>query len=1559
MAGRLKKYIQRGLGQTTNTFVIAFIPPNCSLLPKEMTHRKQNGVNTFKEIMQHSKEDKQLLLNPANWCIIIEFIYEQISLENHLDKLKTLQELLTTATNSLKQNQEYRIAHLVQQNHGMVEFLQALGFQKGIIKNRLVMLEPNTDIITAAIYALKTKMLLMTAYEELCTLWQACMNKILQHPIYNKQCNLTQLIHIDFVLNYGEYYDLVQKLIKISQMKTRSNDEFILQIMRQIGFTENIKRQKNDTMIFEYVRQIYDQFRNIENIKHNIRFNDHYINMKQYMADADDIKTECVSDGFCLSKEQMQWRQTNGVKFFIDILNMKSESDQYTHLMNPVNWSILIDAIYVNMSVKDDPIHQLNWLREVVEKAVHITRRRKIKLNCATADQMILSVHGSLEFLRGVGFAIDEDRLVLEPSPFITEIAINAVAYKIRILEKLAHLNILWKQTIKALRQRAHALINQNTLTMLSTKNVYRCHDDYCDILSKIIDVNRAVFDENKQKIAIELLHELGLDLDISKRDELNLNLVKCLNGIYNQMKIIENDKKARNEEIANMQSTTQRLTVVGMSRQTITTAPSLHGITSQNIMGGILQFGRNYDDQKYDESTQELMSEKELDALYDCDDMDELKDETKQKVDEMQAMTLQMEEYLGYIQHLRATKSSIGRSINQCQDVHCKWDKKKVELFELNQRQIVHVMFYHTEDHQQIAASSRRANRFNQTLRGTRQRKRKRRSISLDKDDEKSTPNGWDSAQLEPGGKCLEMDCKLLAHVLSRLVNVDNVHLNDDDDVLSMDDVDHCLEFHGDYRTDCIDGKQCPLHKNANNKVVQLHAHFYHDVAIDGSDDESDTECKDEDTNKERIQYKSFAETDVPVPVNDVVEFGSPFIILSKAEARFGNPKEEMLRNSYRQMQKREWNDLLKRCVPFAKAKNARRSRLNLKQIVSLKVYTDFDKLQREFRMCFRDTDPKRRKKRQKEFFFWNSLIELSCKKSCDAIGEKLYHGINDSQLSTSCFSGTYYGPVSTTTDVAVAKGFAGDNGQILELYPSFGAKGLSVSWLSNFPDENEVLYMNVSFQISNIIKNQYKQRERGSSNMKVMEESILNALRTINIDSQIISLNDNDDSTSSDSSNFKTLERYEKLCVLYLLYIQYRPTEWNELVRDRTYLSAAFMAFRDQFISLAQNVRAVWMDNMCPLLQIFFYTASHDYQLPILDVSNDVQFKSMAMSLESKYVANQPFYFSHIVRLFPSAQQIALNGSNFDWSLKRLIDFLAVYDFNFHKIKLKHIYLRRIDQNVAKQRFIDCGARDNLYKLRKFGWQFITPIHLRRVGLKPAPELPFLLTFIDEKEENNQGEKGKQKIFRTHSEMIMLPSDFAAANTPGDDPLYEEAEEGIADADKYVFVDHNPQNCTLSLQIYDGLHYKEELCRMLWWRKQHWKTKIDIAQPGMQTRYRFVSECAKVECLVLDPVPKQLLKVFYDKYGDNKYVISFESVTQIFSNLTDLFLRNTTFKLRECLKFCAFIKENHNHHLKRIHFSQTNRIRQQDIKKVKLRLKECKWNFIKSQQMICSSQL
>eukprot|EP01084_Bolivina_argentea_P046273 85214_1 len=116
--------------------------------------------------------------------------------------------------------------------------------------------------------------------------------------------------------------------------------------------------------------------------------------------------------------------------------------------------------------------------------------------------------------------------------------------------------------------------------------------------------------------------------------------------------------------------------------------------------------------------------------------------------------------------------------------------------------------------------------------------------------------------------------------------------------------------------------------------------------------------------------------------------------------------------------------------------------------------------------------------------------------------------------------------------------------------------------------------------------------------------------------------------------------------------------------------------MKFRDQFISLAQNVNGVEMDSMSKLLQVFFYSEPILYKLPIL--GNDQNFNPISQELKRKYKPNKPFYFATIVKLFPSAQQISINAANFDWSLQRFIDFLNSYNYEFHKIALQDIYIR-----------------------------------------------------------------------------------------------------------------------------------------------------------------------------------------------------------------------------------------------------------------------------------------
>ena len=87
-----------------------------------------------------------------------------------------------------------------------------------------------------------------------------------------------------------------------------------------------------------------------------------------------------------------------------------------------------------------------------------------------------------------------------------------------------------------------------------------------------------------------------------------------------------------------------------------------------------------------------------------------------------------------------------------------------------------------------------------------------------------------------------------------------------------------------------------------------------------------------------------------------------------------------------------------------------------------------------------------------------------------------------------------------------------------ISELYPSFGRRGLKVSWLSNFPDEEEILYMNTSFQINNMYSSstiQPKQSIIGgldindATQASFFERSVMKAIQSINVESKVISLN------------------------------------------------------------------------------------------------------------------------------------------------------------------------------------------------------------------------------------------------------------------------------------------------------------------------------------------------------------------------------------------------------------------------------------------------------------------
>ena len=167
-------------------------------------------------------------------------------------------------------------------------------------------------------------------------------------------------------------------------------------------------------------------------------------------------------------------------------------------------------------------------------------------------------------------------------------------------------------------------------------------------------------------------------------------------------------------------------------------------------------------------------------------------------------------------------------------------------------------------------------------------------------------------------------------------------------------------------------------------------------------------------------------------------------------------------------------------------------------------------------------------------------------------------------------------------------------------------------------------------------------------------MRQCICNALQIINTDARIISLNEEEHhktagKESKDASLFQTLQNYEKLSVLYLLYLQYKPKAWNKLTSQdhryqKSYFIQAIQKFRDQFVCLARNVKAVSMDNMSKMLEMFFYCDPSMYEPPILKDSND--FSQIEEEVQRRYIPNKPFYFSVIVKLFPKAQQISIKS-------------------------------------------------------------------------------------------------------------------------------------------------------------------------------------------------------------------------------------------------------------------------------------------------------------------------
>ena len=201
------------------------------------------------------------------------------------------------------------------------------------------------------------------------------------------------------------------------------------------------------------------------------------------------------------------------------------------------------------------------------------------------------------------------------------------------------------------------------------------------------------------------------------------------------------------------------------------------------------------------------------------------------------------------------------------------------------------------------------------------------------------------------------------------------------------------------------------------------------------------------------------------------------------KGNYSFENLKDEVLRNTYAPITGKEWNSTLKKCDKILKGKqtNSRNwlqeNEVKLNHLIPLKLFTDFKKLRNEFTRCFSEPD---NTERCEQFFHLSKAFENTFEKFkfCEKFKfwqqpEILFHG-ESSIMNIDQTEGTFYGPLSTTTDIHVARSVAGKKGMIMVLKPSEKSKFkvLDISWISDYPDEHEYLiFDHTDLQITNII--------------------------------------------------------------------------------------------------------------------------------------------------------------------------------------------------------------------------------------------------------------------------------------------------------------------------------------------------------------------------------------------------------------------------------------------------------------------------------------------------------
>eukprot|EP01084_Bolivina_argentea_P017255 32231_1 len=201
---------------------------------------------------------------------------------------------------------------------------------------------------------------------------------------------------------------------------------------------------------------------------------------------------------------------------------------------------------------------------------------------------------------------------------------------------------------------------------------------------------------------------------------------------------------------------------------------------------------------------------------------------------------------------------------------------------------------------------------------------------------------------------------------------------------------------------------------------------------------------------------------------------------------------KVELLYNKHATITEKQYYILYDKCLKIQQENNLKAeyigvtnkkfkiplgSSITINHLISLKLYTDYSKIQNVFKKHCR---PQSKDEPLQNIIFRNSEIAHWCrylKECCTFYGENMgkktvYTGLNQKLMFDSMLQ-HFECPLSTTMDLTVANQFAeGTSGIILQLKAANPkTRCFDVSWLSTYPQERELLFMGSSLKIVDIL--------------------------------------------------------------------------------------------------------------------------------------------------------------------------------------------------------------------------------------------------------------------------------------------------------------------------------------------------------------------------------------------------------------------------------------------------------------------------------------------------------